>query len=88
MVLLSIGVRPDTKLAALQQEWESVNFFTNLAETTALDRADAVDWCQRLSQRQPFGFRPWFRPAKEAMEKPSDAYSEVKDAVGGGAMVR
>jgi len=33
---------PDDKLARLQAEWESVNFLTNLPETTAFTRASAV----------------------------------------------
>ena len=38
---------PDEKLADLQQEWESVNFFTNLPETAAFRRASTVAMCQQ-----------------------------------------
>jgi len=33
---------PDEKLLRLQQEWESVNFFTNLPEVVAFDRASTA----------------------------------------------
>ena len=40
----------DEQLARLQQEWESANFFTNLPETIAFERACAVALCQQGKQ--------------------------------------
>jgi len=44
----------DERLAALQKEWEQADFLTNLSEATACDRADALDYSERLMQQQPF----------------------------------
>ncbi len=47
---LQINGWPDEKLLRLQREWESVNFFTNLPEIEAFNRASLVAQCQRESQ--------------------------------------
>ena len=39
----------DAQLARLQAEWESANFFTNLPETAAFQRASAVAMCESNS---------------------------------------
>lgn len=41
----------DAQLARLQAEWESANFFTNLPETAAFQRASAVAMCESDRQR-------------------------------------
>lgn len=41
---------PDERLARLQQEWESVDFFANLPETAAFKRTSMVVECQRDRQ--------------------------------------
>ena len=75
---LQLGNWPDARLAALQEEWESANFFTNLPETAAFDRADAVNYCQLLSKQQPFARNSLSRLAKEAVSDPSAAYQDIK----------
>ena len=42
----------DEQLARLQHEWESVDFFKDLPETAAFQRASAVDLCRR-ERREP-----------------------------------
>lgn len=45
---------PDDRLARLQHEWESVDFFKGLGETEAFSRAAAANLCQR-DRREPLG---------------------------------
>ena len=73
---------PDARLAALQQEWESANFFTNLPEIAAFDRAEAVNYCQLLSKQPPFAGDSLSRLVKEAVRDPSYAYREIKSDIG------
>jgi hypothetical protein len=49
---LQAGGWADDRLAQLQQEWESVDFFRGLPETAAFTRASAVATC-RLERQQP-----------------------------------
>jgi hypothetical protein len=60
---------PDEKLARLQQEWQSVNFFTNLPETAAFMRASDLASCQENRQEfahplpfSEFARESWFPP--------------------------
>ena len=51
---LQAGGWADDRLALLQHEWESVDFFHGLPETEAFARARAADVCQRERQ-EPLG---------------------------------
>jgi hypothetical protein len=50
---LQAGGWADDRLALLQHEWGSVDFFRGLPETEAFARASAVDQCQRERQKPP-----------------------------------
>jgi hypothetical protein len=67
----------DEQLARLQQEWESVDFFTNLPEVMAFKRACYVAECQQ-ERNPPLDER--FSPAefsKEAFRHPSFVWPEL-----------
>ena len=69
---------PDKKLASLQHEWESVNFFTNLPETAAFRRASTVAMCQ-LEREEPLtGGISLPDLIKTAVHSPAEAYSDLK----------
>jgi hypothetical protein len=51
---LQAGGWADDRLARLQQEWESVDFFRGLPEAAAFTRASMVATC-RLERQQPLG---------------------------------
>ena len=64
--LLQTNHWPDEKLAALQSEWESADFFTNLPEIDAFKRAADVADCQRERQRpfeEGYSFADFFNTA-------------------------
>jgi hypothetical protein len=71
----------DEQLAALQQEWESANFLTNLSETMAYDRTTWEHHCEQLNQEHPFADLSISRLSKEAFKEPSSTYYELKDAI-------
>lgn len=71
----------DEQLAALQLEWESVAFLTNLPEAAAFDRADFVHYCQLMNQSPPFAYLSFSDLMKEVFKKPSGAYLDVKDRI-------
>lgn len=79
--VLQKGNWPDEELAVLQQEWESVNFFTNVAETAAIAHAMDVFYCQEESRG------PWFLPfsfsrlGNEALVRLSDGHEYIRDHV-------
>lgn len=76
--LLQTNHWPDEKLAALQSEWESADFLTNLPETASFKRAADVALCQRERQ-QPFGERNSLGEIfMEALRYPMSAYSNFK----------
>lgn len=75
---LQNGHWPDARLAVLQREWESVNFFTHLPERTALERAEVVNYCRQLSKRSPFAFISPSELAKEIIQEPSEGFSDLK----------
>ena len=61
----------DERLALLQHEWESVDFFRGLPETEAFARAGAADTCQRERQEpldSSFIFRELFRSPRNAWQ--------------------
>ena len=68
---------PDEKLAALQHEWQSVNFFTNLPETAAFQRASVVQMCER-NRKEPVLDVPLSEFAKEAARAPAEAWRSGK----------
>lgn len=72
---------PDQRLAALQREWASANFFTNVPEVIALSRLEQVSHCRILSQRKAFLFFSFSRFAGKAIRHPAAAFSEFKDQV-------
>ncbi len=76
--LLQTNGWPDEKLAALQSEWASADFFTNLPETAAFKRAADVAACQRERQ-QPFHAGNTFGEIfREALRYPWDALANFK----------
>ncbi|HVU09543.1 MAG TPA: hypothetical protein VHG89_13500 [Verrucomicrobiae bacterium] len=69
---------PDDKLAQLQTEWESVNFFTNLSETAAFRRASYVAACEQ-ERREISDSRPPFNEFfNEALHYPLVVWSDLR----------
>ncbi|MFZ0827978.1 MAG: hypothetical protein WAO02_11200 [Verrucomicrobiia bacterium] len=68
----------DEQLTRLQQEWESVNFFTNLPETAAFKRASNLAACQS-DRQEALKSRP---PFKEfvigALQFPLSVYAQLQ----------
>lgn len=48
--VLQKGNWPDARLASLQQEWASADFFTNLVESTAIDYTNDIAICEKSFQ--------------------------------------
>lgn len=69
---------PDEKLAALQREWSAVNFFTNLPETAAFERASAVQACEWFRQQASESGIPFNDLLKEARASPTSAWRDGK----------
>ena len=69
---------PDEKLAALQREWQAVNFFTNLPMTAAFQRASAVQMCERTRKEPVMNGVSAAEFFKEAAHSPRDAWREGK----------
>ena len=65
----------DDRLACLQDEWESADFFRNLPETQAFDRACHVDACQR-ERRRPLGLH---LPLSYLVRSPRSAWAYFTD---------
>jgi hypothetical protein len=66
----------DDRLAQLQHEWESVDYFRGLPETAAFDRAGAVDMCHQ-ERRRRFDGPIWL---KDLLRSPSWlVWSELAD---------
>lgn len=76
--MLQAGGWPDDFLAKLQQEWESVNLFTNLTETVAFHRACMANVCEMARQEpvEPGGSDL----LKETARSPRAALSEMRYA--------
>ena len=68
---------PDDRLAALQTEWESVDFFTNSSEIMGLERVEVFIILQRLLQDPPSGSYHISEIAKELWDNPSEAFREA-----------
>ena len=68
----------DARLAALQQEWESANFLTNLPEIAAFQRVSEVSACQKLGNERQGGEFSFFDVAKEAIDYPAGALSDIR----------
>jgi hypothetical protein len=66
----------DDRLATLQQEWESVDFFRGLPETAAFTRACMVAECQSERQQPLRGLVPTL---KQALGPPPDVWSALTD---------
>ena len=71
---------PDEKLAALQREWESADFFTNLADTVAFQRASDVALCQLQRQQPLTGGVPVSEIVKESVRAPGAAFAAIRQA--------
>ncbi|HEY5042451.1 MAG TPA: hypothetical protein VIK53_10655 [Verrucomicrobiae bacterium] len=69
---------PDEKLAELQHEWESVNFFANLPETAAFRRASVVAICEQEREEPLSGGISFPDLLKAAIHSPTEAYSDIK----------
>lgn len=65
----------DEQLARLQQEWEPVDFFTNLPETVAFKRASAVATCQRERQEHLSPGIPFTDLIKEMFRSPRSGWA-------------
>jgi hypothetical protein len=72
---LRTNVWVDGRLARLQDEWQSADFFRNLPETQAFDRACNADLCQR-ERRRPMGFH---LPVDYVIHSTRSAWSYIKD---------
>jgi len=80
--VLQAGGWPDSQLASLQREWESVDFFTSLPETAAFSRASASATCQ-LERQQPLpglgiAFREIFRSPQSALAGLNYRWSQIR----------
>ena len=71
----------EEKLAVLQEQWESADFFARLPETAAFDRASAADVCVLESQQPPFAGFAFSRFAAEAVQTPLQACSEIQSGI-------
>lgn len=71
----------DARLAVLQQEWESANFFTNLPETAAFTCVEAVERCHIEAQQPPLGNWSSSALAREVIARPKDGFSELTKGV-------
>lgn len=69
---------PDARLARLQSEWESVDFFTNLPVTAAFKRASDVAVCQQERREPARGGYSMAEFSKEVFHSPLVAFSELK----------
>jgi hypothetical protein len=69
---------PDEKLAALQHEWERADFFANLPDTVAFQRASDVAFCQQVRQEPLAGGTPFSEIIRESIHSPSVAISAAK----------
>jgi len=67
----------DEQLARLQQEWESVDLFTNLPETTAFKRASTVATCQRDRQEPLSPGVPFSDLLKEMLHSPRVGWNSL-----------
>lgn len=65
---------PDEKLAALQHEWESADFFSSLPDAVAFQGACQVQLCQ-LQRQQPL---TGGRPLSEIARQPGTAIAALK----------
>jgi hypothetical protein len=69
----------EDRLARLQQEWESVDFFKGLPETAAFSRASEFAMYEQ-ERLQPFaGGYPLMNLLKDALHSPRAAWSELND---------
>ena len=73
--VLQAGDWPDNRLAHLQHEWESVDFFKGLPETAAFTRAASAATCQ-LDRQQPVA---WSLPPSEMLRSPRYAWGSLTD---------
>ncbi len=70
---------PEEKLSALQSEWETPNFFTNLSETMGLERAWNFHRCEQLLLKPPSGNYSVSEMAKRLFDDPSEAFREASE---------
>lgn len=71
---LQAGGWPDDRLAQLQREWESVDFFQSLPETAAFDRAIAASMCEWFNRQPPISRLPLATLLKTALHSPRTAW--------------
>jgi len=75
---LQINGWSDEQLVRLQQEWESVNFFTNLPATATFKRASDVTACEQQG-REILKFGPSFKEfCTTALQSPRELWSELQ----------
>ena len=74
---LQAGDWSDDRLARLQHEWESADFFRNLPETAAFQRASCVADCQRSRQEHLEPSPTLTDFFKEALRSPFLIWSEL-----------
>jgi hypothetical protein len=70
----------DEQLARVQQEWESVNFSTNLPETIAFERASDVALCRRGRQQVPEFELPFKQFFIVSLQDPREIWLQMRDA--------
>jgi hypothetical protein len=68
---LQAGCWDESRLAVLQQEWESVDFLGGLPETAAFERAGALALCRQERERPKPGFS-----LKTVLQSPRSAWWE------------
>ena len=79
--VLQKGNWPDEQLAALQQEWESANFFTNMMETAAIAYTNDVYACQHLPLPYPLAGFSVSTLVGQTLIDPANALAQLKDRV-------
>jgi len=75
---LQDGNWPDDKLATLQHEWETTDFFSGLPETAAFRRASAVYLCRQMRQQPVTGGPGTPNLLKLLVDSPRSAGTEIK----------
>ncbi len=69
---LQNGRWPEAKLAALQREWESMNFFASVPDTAAFECASIKHDCEVLCQQPAFSY---------SFDKLPDAWNSIKERI-------
>jgi hypothetical protein len=69
---------PEAKLAQLQLEWESLNFFTNLPEAANFAGTSAADFCRQDRLKPSSGASTLPQLLRMALRSPQNAWYSIK----------